>query len=233
MIRKFLSILAIGTLSCVYNQTYAQICTPDPNLVAPGFLPAVLPDAQKDVAYSQAISVLAFKDTTVKQGSLTVKVYIDSMKIMSISGLPNGMSYTCLNPNCTFTPAAASCVKLSGTPNQAGMFPLKIAILAYAKVSGVLPTTQKDTIKSFYMNVSGTNAIETFNIRKVVLKPNPANQHVFVGSAIEPIIYNALGQKQTVGTKNEIYGFTLNIQSLTPGIYTVKCGTHSAKLVVE
>lgn len=233
MIRKFLSILAIGTLSCLFNQANAQICTPDPNLVAPGFLPAVLPDAQKDVAYSQSISVLAFKDTTVKQGSLTVKVYIDSMKIMSISGLPNGMTYTCLNPNCTFTPAAASCVKLSGTPNEAGLFPLKIAILAYAKVSGVLPTTQKDTIKSFYMNVSGTNSIETFDVRKVVLKPNPAKQQVFVGSVIEPLIYNSLGQKQTVGIKNELFGYTLNIQNLSSGIYTVKCGNNSAKLVVE
>ena len=94
MIRKFLSILAIAAMSCSNNEVKGQICTPDANLKVPGFLPLVLPDAQKDVPYSQAITVLAFKDTSVKQGNLTLKVYIDSMKITGITGLPNGMSIT-------------------------------------------------------------------------------------------------------------------------------------------
>lgn len=233
MIRKFLSILAIGTLTCVYNQANAQICTPDANLKEPGFLPAVLPDAKKDVAYSEAITVLAFKDTTVKQGSLVVKVYIDSMKIVNILGLPNGMSYTCLNPTCAFTPAALSCVKLSGTPTQEGVFPLKIAILAYAKVSGVLPTTQRDTINSFFINVSGTGSVEHFDARKILVKPNPATNQVFIGSVTEPIIFNALGQKQAIAVRKESVGYIMNVDALTPGIYTVKCGSNSAKLVVE
>ncbi len=233
MIRKFLSILAIGTLSCSYNQAKAQICTPDANLKEPGFLPAVLPDAKKDVAYSEAITVLAFKDTSVKQGSLVVKVYIDSMKITNIMGLPNGMSYTCLSPTCAFTPTALSCVKLSGTPTQEGVFPLRIAILAYAKVSGVLPTTQKDTIESFFINVSGTGTVEQLDARKILVKPNPATSQVFIGSVVEPTIFNALGQKQTLQIRKESVGFSLNVDALTPGIYTVKCGSNSAKLVVE
>ncbi len=233
MIRKFLSILAIGTLTCLYNQVNAQICTPDANLKEPGFLPTVFPDAKKDVAYSEAITVLAFKDTSVKQGSLVVKVYIDSMKIMNIMGLPNGMSYSCLSPTCAFTPAALSCVKLSGTPTQEGVFPLKIAILAYAKVSGVLPTTQKDTIESFFINVSGTGSIEKLDSRKILVQPNPASNQVFIGSVIEPIIFNSLGQKQTLTIRKESVGYSIDVDALTPGIYTVKCGTNSAKLVVE
>jgi hypothetical protein len=167
MIRKFLSILAIAAMSCSNNEVKGQICTPDANLKAPGFLPLVLPDAQKDVPYSQAITVLAFKDTSVKQGNLTLKVYIDSMKITGITGLPNGMSYNCLNARCVFTPAALSCVKLSGTPNESGIFPLKIAILAYAKVSGVLPTTQKDTIESFVLNVSGSASSISLSMKRI------------------------------------------------------------------
>ncbi len=233
MIRKFLSILAIGTLTCLYNQASAQICTPDANLKTPGFLPAVLPDAKKDVAYSESITVLAFKDTTVKQGNLTVKVYIDSMKITGVLGLPAGMTSTCLSPTCSFTPAALSCVKLSGTPTTEGVYPLQIAILVYAKVSGILPTTQKDTIKSFVLNVSGTGSSEIIDTRKLVVKPNPASNQVYVGSTIMPVFYNTLGQIQDVQIQAETYGFNVSLIGLKPGLYTVKCGNTSKKLVVE
>lgn len=233
MIRKFLSILAIAAMSCSYNDVEGQICTPDVNLTVPGFLPLVLPDAQVNVAYSEAITVLAFKDTTVKQGNLTLKVYIDSMKITGITGLPNGMSYNCLNASCVFTPAALSCVKLSGTPNQAGVFPLKIAILAYAKVSGVLPTTQKDTIETFVLNVSGSASTISLSKKALSITPNPASQTAFINSEIEPLIYNSLGQLQSISTLKQELGYSLNIQNLFPGIYSVKCGLKSVKLIVE
>lgn len=233
MIRKFLSILAIAAMSCSNNEVQGQICTPDANLKVPGFLPLVLPDAQKDVPYSQAITVLAFKDTSVKQGNLTLKVYIDSMKITGITGLPNGMSYNCLNARCVFTPAALSCVKLSGTPKESGIFPLKIAILAYAKVSGVLPTTQKDTIESFVLNVSGSASSISLSKKALSITPNPASQTAFVNSEIEPLIYNSLGQLQSISALKQELGYSLNIQNLLPGIYTVKCGLKSVKLVVE
>ena len=233
MIRKFLIILAIAAMSCLNNEVKGQICTPDTNLKVPGFLPLILPDAEKDVAYSQAITVLAFKDTTVKQGNLTLKVYIDSMKITRIIGLPNGMSYNCLNPNCVFTPTALSCVKLSGTPNESGIFPLKIAILVYAKVSGFLPTTQKDTIESFVLNVSGSASTLSLSKKDLTISPNPASQTAFVNSDIEPMIYNSLGQQLTINSQKQIFGYTLNIHNLLPGFYTVKCGLKSVKLVVE
>jgi len=233
MIRKFLSILAIAAMSCSNNEVQGQICTPDANLKVPGFLPMVLPDAQKDVPYSQAITVLAFKDTSVKQGNLTLKVYIDSMKNTGITGLPNGMSYNCLNARCVFTPAALSCVKLSGTPNESGIFPLKIAILAYAKVSGVLPTTQKDTIESFVLNVSGSASTISLSKKALSITPNPASQTAFVNSEIEPLIYNSLGQLQSISVLKQELGYSLNIQNLLPGIYTVKCGLKSVKLIVE
>lgn len=233
MIRKFLSILAIAAMSCSYNEVEGQICTPDAKLTAPGFLPLVLPDAQVNVPYSEAITVLAFKDTTVKQGNLTLKVYIDSMKITGINGLPNGMSYNCLSPTCVFTPSALSCVKLSGTPNQSGIFPLKIAILAYAKVSGVLPTTQKDTIESFVLNVNGSASTISLYKKALSITPNPASQTAFVNSEIEPLIYNSLGQLQTISALKQELGYSLNLQNLLPGIYTVKCGLKSVKLIVE
>jgi hypothetical protein len=155
------------------------------------------------------------------------------MKITGVLGLPAGMTSTCLNPTCSFTPSALSCVKLSGTPTTEGVYPLQIAILVYAKVSGVLPTTQKDTIKSFVLNVSGTGSNEIIDTRKLVLKPNPATGQVYVGSAISPVFYNSLGQVQDVLLQPETYGFIVNLKGLKPGLYTVKCGTATKKLVVE
>jgi hypothetical protein len=110
---------------------------------------------------------------------------------------------------------------------------LKIAILAYAKVSGVLPTTQKDTIESFVLNVSGSASSISLSKKALSITPNPASQTAFVNSEIEPFIYNSLGQLQSISVLKQELGYSLNIQNLLPGIYTVKCGLKSVKLIVE
>ena len=47
------------------------------------------------------------------------------------------------------------------------------------------------------------------------------------------LIYNSLGQLQSISALKQELGYSLNIQNLLPGFYTVKCGLKSVKLVVE
>lgn len=233
MIRKFLSFLVIATISMSLNFAKAQVCTPDTNLKAPGFLPNKLQDAEINKAYSQSITVLSFKDTTVKQGATVVKVYIDSMKITGFLGLPNGLAYNCLNPTCAFTPKALSCAVIKGTPTQSGFFPLKVAIMIYAKISGIIPYSTTDTIRSFAINVAGSAGTKMVNLNEINVYPNPTSGLTFVTSAIEPRIYNSVGQLLNVGFSKNQLGYTFDSQMLKSGIYSVICGNKSVKLLVD
>jgi hypothetical protein len=233
MIQKFLSFLVIATISVSLNFAKAQVCTPDTNLKAPGFLPNKLQDAQINTAYSQSITVLAFKDTTVKQGATVVKVYIDSMKITGFLGLPNGLTYNCLNPSCSFTPKALSCAVLKGTPTESGIFPLKVAIMIYAKISGIIPYATTDTIRSFSIKVAGSAGSKMINLNELNVYPNPTSGLTYITSLVQPRIYNALGQLLNIDlAKNEV-GYSFDSRSLKSGIYSVVCGNKSIKLIVD
>ena len=233
MIQKFLSFLVIAIISMSLNFAKAQVCTPDTNLKAPGFLPNKLQDAQINKAYSQSITVLAFKDTTVKQGPTTVKVYIDSMKITGFLGLPNGLTYNCLSPSCAFTPKALSCAVIKGTPTESGVFPLKVVIMIYSKISGIIPYSTTDTIRSFTMNVTGSAGTKMMNLNELNAYPNPTSGLTYITSMVQPRIYNSLGQLLNVDFSKNLVGFTFDSRSFKPGIYSVVCGNKSIKLVVD
>jgi hypothetical protein len=233
MIRKFLSFLVIATISMSLNFAKAQICTPDTNLKAPGFLPNKLQDAQINQAYSQSITVLAFKDTTVKQGPTTVKVYIDSMKITGFLGLPNGLTYNCLSPSCAFTPKALSCAVIKGTPTESGVFPLKVVIMIYAKISGIIPYSTTDTIRSFAINVAGSAGAKMINLNELNVYPNPTSGLTYITSLVQPRIYNAVGQLLNVDLVKNDVGYSFDSRLLKSGIYSVVCGNKSIKLVVD
>ena len=234
MIRKISSIVTILLLSTVAIQSQAQICTPDTNLKTPGFLPLVLPGATVNTAYSQGITVYTLKDTTAKQGGFTVKVTIDSMKLIGFTGFPPGVSYQCLSARCLFLPTALSCIKVSGTPTQSGIFPLKAIVKTYAKISGILPQTQTDTVKTFVLTVTGSNS--TLNLASVEgmnMMPNPASNSVYIHTSIRPIFYSATGQLVNVPLESIQNGYNANTSALPKGIYWVKSGSVSGKLIIE
>lgn len=234
MIRKFLSFTVIAVLGLTANSAKSQICTPDTNLKVPGFLPVKLQDAEIDKPYSQSITVLAFKDTNVKQGSATIKVNIDSMKITGFLGLPNGLMYNCLDPNCVFTPKAISCAVINGTPTESGLFPLKVAISVYAKISGIIPYSTTDTIRSFAIFVSGSAGTHKIvNTHELNIYPNPSNGITTITTTVEPLILNNLGQKMNVTMVKNSMGYSFNSQHIQSGIYTVICGNRTTKFIVE
>lgn len=235
MIRKISSIISMIALMLTANITKAQICTPDTNLKIPGFMPTSLPDGKVNTPYSQGITVKTFKDTTVKLNGLTVKVYIDSMKITNFTGFPNGINYQCLNSRCVFTPSTLSCIKISGTPTQSGVFPLKAYIKIFAKVSGVLPQTTNDSISSYVLTITGSSAnIHSFNLSDVLKAyPNPASQSVLVNSVSKIYVYNALGQIVDVPMVAFDSYTHLDISKLKGGIYQIHSQGKSVKLLVE
>ena len=177
----------------------AQNCTPDTTIKVAGFYPNKLADGNVGTPYSQTVMVLSFKDTSVVVGGSKQKVTIDSLKLTKVIGLPTGMGYLCFEPRCIYLPSKVRCIKLSGTPTASGVFPLKFAITAYAKVNGFIPVSQPDTIKNFSITITGGTAQITENSTTAIrVYPNPVTNQIFVsGCKVTPQIYNALGAKSS------------------------------------
>ena len=174
----------------------AQLCTPDTTIKVPGFYPSQLADGAVGTPYNQTVMILSFKDTSAVVGGSKQKVTIDSLKLTKVIGLPTGMGYVCYEPRCIYLPSAVRCIKLNGTPNQAGLFPLKFAVTAYAKLNGFFPVAQPDTIKNFSLLITGTSDVATIqSMDQLAVFPNPVKDvlHVAHHSGKQPQIISLTG----------------------------------------
>ena len=202
----------------------AQNCNPDTTIKKPGFYPKTLVDGAVGIPYSQTVMVLSFKDTSVTVGGTKQVVTIDSLKMTKVIGLPLGIGYVCYEPRCIYLPSSVRCIKLSGTPSKSGVYPLKFAITAYAKISGFLPVSQPDTIRNFSLTVTGGSArIETIQSNPT-LYPNPASNELFVSGlpCQAPTLIDNLG-RTIVSDWTFSEGLWLARTALLPaGIYFVR-----------
>jgi len=204
----------------------AQNCTPDTTIKVPGFYPNKLADGNVGTPYSQTVMVLSFKDTSVVVGGSKQNVTIDSLKLTKVIGLPTGMGYVCFEPRCIYLPTKVRCIKINGTPSQSGVFPLKFAVTAYAKVNGFIPVSQPDTIKNFSLTITGGSAQITENlVAKMRIYPNPVTNQIFVsGCTTKPQISNALGAMVNVNFTWENGLWIANVADFKAGVYFMTSG---------
>jgi hypothetical protein len=205
----------------------AQLCTPDTTIKVPGFYPSKLADGSVGVAYNQTVMILSFKDTSAIVGGSKQKVTIDSLKLTKVIGLPTGMGYVCYEPRCIYLPSAVRCIKLNGTPTQSGLFPLKFAVTAYAKLNGFFPVAQPDTIKEFSILVTGNSASVVSNdIQKLTVYPNPSSHIIYVAhaSGSKPMMTQITGALVSLDWREENGVWVANTQHLSSGVYQVSVG---------
>lgn len=119
MIQKFIFSFLIPAVFAI-GQVQAQ-CMPDTTVKSSGYQPDTLKHAKTWEPYSQVITVLTPRDTTVNFGGSNISVKVDSIVATNVLGLPPGFSYTCMKPGCAFVWNEPRCVELHGTTNQAGI----------------------------------------------------------------------------------------------------------------
>jgi hypothetical protein len=218
--KKIKNIVFLALVSLALN-VQAQNCTPDTTIKVAGFYPSKLADGNVGTAYNQTVMVLSFKDTSVVVAGSKQNVTIDSLKLTKVMGLPTGMGYVCFEPRCIYLPSKVRCIKLNGTPTTSGVYPLKFAITAYAKVNGFIPVAQPDTIKNFSITITGGTAEITENsLTSIRVYPNPVTNQIFVsGCKIKPQVYNALGAEINITMIEENGLWSANVSNLDAGIY--------------
>lgn len=215
------------------NVTYAQ-CTPDKDITVPGFYPAAFPEADQDKPYTATTTILSIKDTTV----FGQAVIIDSTVLKAVLGLPPGITHQCLNNSCVFFPTKPSCVNFSGTPTQAGTYPLKMVITIFAKIGGAIPYNRVDTIRNFTMKVNGMNAVDFSEVEEGFnVMPNPVTDKLFVqltdkNSVERTMIMDAMGRKiEVVIESQDDTHLVIDTRLLTPGIYFCSNGSAVKRFV--
>lgn len=149
---------------CVIDQNCAVGITP----VAPSQCPTILPNATQGVYYDQDVTFFmprTFPITT----PINTTVTLNSLTVTGYTGMPQGLNFTCNQPNCAFTItnnplSERGCAKICGTPTVPGNYTVLVSVVANVTASGqTLNQPSTITIPLTVDQAPGGNCCFSFN----------------------------------------------------------------------
>lgn len=243
--KKLLLFVSISLLTVA--SANAQ-CTPDPQYTSPGIYPNQATGFSAgclNQAYSQLVTNVVPADTLVEVvPGFPISVPIDSIVIVSFTGLPPGLSvvyYDGQNTNSPFDLGAyeggtIGCALISGTPTSAGIFDLTINVNAYV---GGVPTANAQLIDWYSIEITTcTASINENEFSNFSVYPNPAQTSISVdglnGANFEAVVITNLNgaivkEIRSISTSNQ----TIDVSDLENGIYLIQVETASSKEVIR
>ncbi len=220
-------------------------CTP--NILYVDSVFGVWPDTTTDFRsgvlgqfYSDTLNILIPSSAQDISPSLP-PLQIDSVQLVSVSGLPPGLSVNCNSQTpaaCSYLPENLGCGLIEGTPTAVGTFDITINVLGWVTV--FIPQSQSLSFPgySITINDSGVGMIEMrsalSNVRNV---PNPFSTRTTIeyqmGQAGEAHIrvFNLVGEEvwnQRVQTKVGMNRANFEGGDLPAGVYLYKIETGSS-----
>lgn len=216
----------------------AQNCTPDMQYTASGVYPdsaTNLAVATVGVPYSQTITTVTPADTCmVILFPPCTTVPIDSVVVESVTGLPPGLSIVSMNENqlnFVFPGGSTSCMLVSGTPTQAGTYPIQVHGTSYATVFTLTQTQPFDV--NYYTIVvlpapTGVEELSTTTFSVKQNSPNPFSTNstfeYFVPTAgkVTVDVRNILGElvySESTNAQQGINRHQLSASKFTNGVY--------------
>ena len=238
-------------------------CSPDflfTSLGVPGVYPPELPisgipmvgmaDGVVGSTYSQTLTLVVLEDTTMDVASILPVSVVTAMSLAGIStvmsldvnhvsfdvsGLPNGISYTCDQSNCEYLSGVDGCILVSGTPTQGGNFPVPVNMIVNAQIPPINdPVLGTPIFAGMAVNLPSFPAIEydlfidggATTISEIAqnnsLYPNPTSSiaKLSVFNTSDILVYNILGKEilNKIDFKGE---FLLSKNDLGKGIFYV------------
>ena len=228
------SLLTILFFTALTTSSFAQVCTLDPN--ASGLIYPMEPDSTTNrwQWYEQTITITVPTDTTVPP----LTVYIDSIFLDSVRGLPNGLTYGCNSSlgNCNYLGGTDGCFIISGTVNDsAGVYPITFDVI----IAGVLDSTGTGgdplilpySLDVYSLYVGEALGVQLLNLSKfdvIQNVPNPFNGSTTIkfnsplSEKVDFFVYDMIGRQVHSSKINAVTGVnTINYTSekLAPGAY--------------
>lgn len=236
-------------LLCILISGYSAFtqCVPDVTITQPG----IYPDSATGLApgivgypYNQVMQIKVPVDTQVVFQGFTLTATIQSIELMSFTGLPPGITYACNPSYCIFPGGSNACVLLSGTPNTPGVYNPEAVVKTTGTVvlfGQTITLTQNDTI-DYYTIVIGVTGLSEFNPSVLNLGqnyPNPSREKTKIdfyapaGGEYQFKLFNLIGrevQTQLVNVRKGLNAIEVNVKELPPGIYMYSLSGNNSTL---
>jgi len=187
-----------------------------------------LNDGEINSFYSQQIDVLVPENGDPFNAPFDVEV--DSASIITVMGLPEGLSFDCNSPlttPCTYLGGDQGCGIISGIPTEAGVFDLTISVMAYSQIINLpIFVDGYSIVISDPLSDGVENAAVDFG-----LYPNPAqtsfelNFDYKSSEEVKITIFDIVGKEALTLTRRAQSGnnsFTVPVESLREGTYIVR-----------
>lgn len=198
------ALLVLGTTQKLMAQ-----CTPDLSWNTSGIRPdsaTNLPDGCENIPYSTQMDIYVPDSVHQIQAGQNVAIYIDSVRLLSVTGLPPGMSYVTNPTNGKFAKYAHGCALISGTCSTPGNY--QLTVITKASVRLLLPfipaTVRYDTVHYYHININAAGG---------------ANCNVGIESHLNP---TEMGIHSVVANANDHYlQVTCNAPASMPTLFRV------------
>lgn len=225
-IHTLLSVLLFVSFTSAYGQ-----CEPDTanckDINDPGeFCPRQLPAAIINQEYEAVITAITPGSFTLPQGT----ILIDHIVVDSVTNFPPGISYE--SSSNKFYADSAYCIRVFGTPTEAGSFPLSIYVTPYINFGGsVVPVDPVKDDTSVVMSVEHPSGIEPDRAHVFRVLPNVPNPFLETtrisfyspfDQRVELRVYNILGEmlhEESAGFSPGEHSFEYDGGGLQPGTY--------------
>jgi len=234
MKKQLLTLLLISsTFTFSFAQNGGGVCSADPN--ATGLVYPMQPDSvvNPGESYSQTITISVPTDTTVS----VITVYVDSIQLDSVRGLPVGLAYGCNSSlgNCTYLGGTQGCFIIDGTVNDTvGIYPITFDVIIYGVLDStgtggdplVLPYSLE--VYNLYVGNVGVEMLNNSKFDVIQNVPNPFNGSTTikfnspVAETVNFHVYDMIGRQVHSSKINAVTGVnTINYTSekLAPGAY--------------
>ncbi|MBM77239.1 MAG: hypothetical protein CL846_02040 [Crocinitomicaceae bacterium] len=156
-------------------------------------------------------------------------ISLTNVALLSVNGIPDGLSFACDVTNCTWLAGAQGCASITGTPTTNGTYPLDLEIVGCV-FGGVICDT---TFFSDYIIQIGPVGIETYSLQTKTFEltqnyPNPTNQMTNIdfvlgtSSSIDFVITNLIGdivRFETINADRGVNSISIDTQKYPDGVY--------------
>ena len=216
--------------------------------------------------YSQTLTLVVLEDTIMDVASFLPVAVASTMSLAGIStvmsldvnyvafdvsGLPNGLSYTCDQSGCQYVSGVDGCILINGNPTQSGNFSVPVSLIINAQIPAITDPFLGTTIFAgmafdlpsfsaveYDLLVTGATAINEVGNYSSKIFPNPtANEAMLcLYSVSDVVVYNVLGKE--VFTSVSIEGnLVLSKADLGKGMFyimiTSENKTETIKLIIK
>ena len=157
---------------------------------------------------------------------------VDSVSLISVDGIPPGISFSCNPPNCTWLGGEQGCATISGIPTKDSTYQIELKILGCGSLLA-FPLCDSAEFSNYVIQINPPVGIDNYELTNNSLKlkkafPNPSNQSTNIqyetikSENVSFEMTNLLGKSiinRNVISKIGLNSILVNTSDLSNGIY--------------